>query len=61
MQEIAIKAIKDYKREAETLTEQKHDIKIYNTDNEISPGGESIQELRKAKTSYLGKDQTMSE
>jgi hypothetical protein len=61
MQEIAIKAMKDYEREAETLTEQKHDTKIYNTEDEISPDGESTQESRKAKTSHSGKDQTMSE
>ena len=42
MQEMAMEAMKDYEREAETLTEQKHDTKIYNTDNEISPDGESI-------------------
>ena len=61
MQEIAIEVMKDYKRKAETLIEQKYDIKIYNTDDEISPGGESTQELRKAKTSHLRKDQTISE
>jgi hypothetical protein len=61
MQEIAIEAMKDYEREAEILTEQKCDIKIYNTDDEISPGGELTQESRKAKISHSEKGQTMSE
>jgi hypothetical protein len=61
MQEMAMEAMKDYEREAETLTEQKCDAKVYNADDEISPGGESTQELRKAKTSHSGKGQTMSE
>ena len=61
MQEIAIEAMKDYEREAETLTEQKYDAKVYNADDEILSDKESTQELRKAKISHSGKDQTMSE
>ena len=60
MQEIATEVIKDYKRAAEN-PKQKYDIKIYNTDDKISSSGESTQESRKAKTSHLGKDETMSE
>jgi glutamine amidotransferase PdxT len=59
MQERVMEAMNKYKGTAE-YSKQKHDTKIYNVDDEISPGGESTQELRKAKTSHLGKDQTMS-
>ena len=59
IQEIVKKTIKDCEKEAEILTEQKHDIKIYNTNNKILSSRESTQESRKAKTSHLGKDWTM--
>jgi hypothetical protein len=60
MQERVMQAMNKYEGTAE-YPKQKHDAKVYNADDEISPGGELTQESRKAKTSHLGKDQTMSE